>query len=206
MSKQIISKKVFLLFVAVVVTATGTAFAQIEQPSQITIQGIGLFTKSSTDQIPSHDATKSGGVLVGYSYQFKRMFGVEANYGYTRNTQNYGTLAGQTSVDTDVHEVMPGLIMRLPVKVRGVRPYVLGRSGALIFDPTDKAAAPEIQRQIRMAFVYGGGADFNLTPHFGMRAEYRGLIYKVPDFSVDNLSLDKFTHLAQPSVGFFYRF
>src|SRR5262249_20339512 len=146
MNKQIISKKVFLLFVAVVVTATGTAFAEIEQPSQITIQGIGLFTKSSTDQIPSHDATKSGGVLVGYSYQFKRMFAFEENYGYTRNTQNYGTLSGQTSVETDVHEVMAGLIMRLPVKVRGVRPYVLGRSGALIFAPTDKSAAPEIQR------------------------------------------------------------
>src|SRR5262249_30103804 len=128
-----------------------------------------------------------------------------ANYGYTQNTQNYVTDT-QTSVKTDVHEVMAGLIMRIPVKVRGVRPYVLGRSGVLIFDPTEESDVPGAQRQTRMAFVYGGGVDFNVTRNFGVRAEYRGLMYKVPDFTVDSLNVDKFTHVAQPSVGIFYRF
>ena len=35
-------------------------------------EGTGLFTKSSTSESVSHDATRSGGVLVGYSYQFNR--------------------------------------------------------------------------------------------------------------------------------------
>jgi opacity protein-like surface antigen len=208
MTNWIVSKKVLLSFVAVVaaIIVPAAAFAQVEQPSQISIQGIGLFARSTTGQGVSHDATNSGGLLAGYSYQFKPRFAVEANYGYTRNTQNYGSLAGQTLVDTDVHEVMAGLMMRIPTSVRHVRPYVLGRSGALIFDPTDKSDAAGPQRQTRMAFVYGGGADFDLTANFGFRAEYRGLIYKAPDFSVDSLNLDKFTHLAQPSVGFFFRF
>ena len=209
MSNWIVSKKVLVTFVGVVVVATLSAasgFAQVEQPSQITIQGIGFFTKSSTNQTPSHDATKSGGILVGYSYQFRPMFGFEANYGYTQNTQNYVTNTAQTSVITDVHEVMAGLIMRIPVKLRGVRPYVLGRSGVLVFNPTEESDVPGAQRQTRMAFVYGGGADFNITRNFGVRAEYRGLMYKVPDFTVDSLAVDKFTHVAQPSVGFFYRF
>ena len=208
MTNRIVSKKVFLSFSAVVaaVMVPAALFAQVEQPSQITIQGIGLFAKGSTGQGVSHDATTSGGLLAGYSYQFKPRLSVEANYGYTRNTQNYDSLAGQTSVETDVHEVMAGLMMRIPSHVRHVRPYVLGRSGVLIFDPTDKSAASGPQRQTRMAFVYGGGADFDLTANFGFRAEYRGLIYKAPDFSVDSLNVDKFTHLAQPSVGFFFRF
>ena len=70
---------------AVAVSAT-TALAQVEQPSQVSIQGTALITKSSKDQIPSNDATKSGGLLVGYSYQFSRWFGAQANYGYTRNS------------------------------------------------------------------------------------------------------------------------
>src|SRR5215467_10772266 len=102
MNNWIVSKKVLVTLGTVVVVATvsaATAFAQVEQPSQITIQGIGFFTKSSTDQTPSHDASKSGGVLVGYSYQFRPMFGFEANYGYTQNTQNYVTDT-QASVKT----------------------------------------------------------------------------------------------------------
>jgi len=199
-----ISKRLLLVFAAMIVPAA--AFAQVEQPSQITIQGIGLFTKSTTNENITHDATKSGGILAGYSYQFKPRLAVEANYGYTRNTQNYSSPGSQTSIDTDVHEVMAGLMMRLPSNIRHVRPYVLGRSGALIFDPVEKSATTGPQRQTRMAFVYGGGADFDLAANFGIRAEYRGLIYKTPDFSVDSLNIDKFTHQAQPSVGFFFRF
>ena len=151
------------VIVGVTVSAT-TAMAQVEQPSQITIQGTALVTKSSNDQIPSHEATKSGGFLVGYSYQFSRWF------------------------------------------VRGVRPYVLGGGGALVFDPTEKFIVTGAQRQTRGAFVYGGGANFDVTHNFGLRAEYRGFVYKVPDFTLDSLNVDKFTHLAQPSVGFFFRF
>src|SRR5215831_14664174 len=111
MTNRIVSKKVFLSFSAVVaaVMVPAALFAQVEQPSQITIQGIGLFAKGSTGQRVSHDATTSGGLLAGYSYQFKPRLSVEANYGYTRNTQNYDSPAGQTSVETDVHEVMAGL-------------------------------------------------------------------------------------------------
>jgi len=193
------------VIVGVTVSAT-TAMAQVEQPSQITIQGTALVTKSSNDQIPSHEATKSGGFLVGYSYQFSRWFGAEANYGYTRNTQNYVTLGGASSSQADFHEVTGALVARIPVHVRGIRPYVLGGGGALVFDPTEKFIVTGAQRQARGAFVYGGGANFDVTHNFGLRAEYRGFVYKVPDFTLDSLNVDKFTHLAQPSVGFFFRF
>ena len=80
---------------SILATATGlvlfatTAMAQVEQPSQINIQGTALITKDSTTDSATHGATQSGGLLVGYSYQFNQWAGVEGNYGYTRNTQNY---------------------------------------------------------------------------------------------------------------------
>jgi opacity protein-like surface antigen len=190
---------------AVAMTST-SALAQVEQPSQISIQGTALITKSSNDQIPSNDATKSGGFLVGYSYQFNRWFGAEGNYGYSRNTQNFITLGGPSSLQADFHEVTGALVAHIPVHVRNVRPYVLGGGGALVFDPTEKFIVAGADRQTRGAFVYGGGANFDVTKSFGVRAEYRGLVYKVPDFSIDSLNVDKFTHLAQPSVGFYFRF
>jgi opacity protein-like surface antigen len=143
---------------------------------------------------------------VGYSYQFSRWFGAEANYGYTRNTQNFITLGGPSSLRADFHEITGALVAHIPVNVRSVRPYVLGGGGALVFDPTDKFIVTGADRQTRGTFVYGGGANFDITNNFGVRAEYRGLVYKVPDFGLSQLNLDKFTHLAQPSVGFFFRF
>src|SRR5438477_9328153 len=64
------------------------AMAQVEQPSQISVQGTALITKDSTTDSATHTATRSGGLLVGYSYEFNSWAGVEGNYGYTRNTQN----------------------------------------------------------------------------------------------------------------------
>jgi opacity protein-like surface antigen len=191
--------------VGVAISAT-TALAQVEQHSQINVQGTALITKDSNDQIPSHEATKSGGFLVGYSYQFSRWFGAEGNYGYTRNTQNFITLGGPASLQANFHEVTGALVAHIPVNARNVRPYVLGGGGALVFDPTEKFVVAGADRQTRGTFVYGGGANFDITKNFGVRAEYRGLVYKVPDFGLGGLNVDKFTHLAQPSIGFFVRF
>lgn len=208
MKRSTVSKKAlgFMAVIVAVAASATTLLAQVEQPSQISIQGTALVTKSSKDQIPSNDATKSGGLLVGYSYQFSRWFGAEANYGYSRNAQNFITLGGPSSLQADSHEVTGALVAHIPVNVRSVRPYVLGGGGALVFDPTEKFIVTGAERQTRGAFVYGGGANFDITRNFGVRAEYRGLVYKVPDFGLDRLNLDKFTHLAQPSVGFFVRF
>jgi opacity protein-like surface antigen len=195
--------------VAVIVTVaalTTTAFAQVEVPSQVTFQGTGLITKSSTADGRSNDVTKNGGLLLGYSYQFSRWFGAEGNYGYTRNTQKYAALAGQSSLETDFHEVTGSLIAHLPVNARHIRPYALAGGGALVFDPTNRYVVDGSERQTRGTFVYGGGANIDITNNFGVRAEYRGLVYKIPDFGVNNFNLDKFTHLAQPSVGIYFRF
>src|SRR5215468_5533449 len=109
----------------IAVSAT-TALAQVEQHSQVSVQGTALVTKSSNDQIPSNDASKSGGLLVGYSYQFSRWFGAEANYGYSRNTQNFITLGGPSSLQSDFHEVTGALVAHIPVNVHSIRPYLLG--------------------------------------------------------------------------------
>jgi hypothetical protein len=152
MNQSIVSKKTLGLIVLIltVVASATTVFAQeVEQRSQMSIQGTALVTKNSKDRIPSNEATKSGGLLVGYSYQFSRWFGAEANYGYTRNTQNFVTLGGPSSIQANFHEVTGALVAHIPVNVRSVRPYVLGGGGALVFDPTEKFIVSGADRQTR---------------------------------------------------------
>ena len=207
--KRLISKNTLLGIAAAIVTVVGSAntgFAQVEQPSRIILQGTGLVTKNSNNQIPSNEASKSGGLLVGYSYQFSRWFEAQGDYGYTRNTQNFVTVGGPSSIQADFHEATGVLLAHLPIRVRRVETFVLGGAGAVIFDPTQKFIVTGAEKQTRGAFVYGGGANFRVTSNFGIRAEYRGLVYKIPDFGLDSLNPDKFTHLAQPSAGFVFRF
>lgn len=57
-----------------------------------------------------------------------------------------------------------------------------------------------------MTYIYGGGLDYSLSHHFGLRAQFRGNIYHAPNLSVMYNSTGKFTHMNKPMGGVFYRF
>src|SRR5207249_11340905 len=116
------------------------AMAQIEQHSQISLQGMALATKDSTAASTAifNRVTSSGGLLLGYSYQFNSWAGAEGNYGYTQNAQDYAGLT-EKSVRSNFHELTGAFVARIPVHLFRVRPYALAGDGALLFDPTADA-------------------------------------------------------------------
>ena len=180
------------------------AFSQSENPemNEVSVQAFGSFVKSTTNNGIENNATNSGGVLGSYRYFFSAHNGVEANYGYSLNTQSYSSTNGALGVKSYSHEISAAYVFRMPM--RKFTPFVLAGAGGLIFDPKDFVGASS---QARAAFVYGGGADFKLSEHFFMRAEYRGFIYNSPTYDLTGLAgADRITHRAEPSVGFGYRF
>ena len=184
------------------------AFAQSEntEKNEVSVQAFGSFVKSTIDNGIDNAATNSGGVLSTYRYFFNAHHGVEANYGYALNTQNYGLngglAGGPLGVNSYSHEVSAAYVFRVPM--RNFTPFVLAGAGGLIFDPKDFIGAGS---QARAAFVYGGGADFNLSHHLFLRAEYRGFVYNSPTYDLPTLAgVDRVTHRAEPSIGFGYRF
>jgi opacity protein-like surface antigen len=180
------------------------AFSQSEDPgkNEVSVQALGSFVKSTTSDGIRNSATDSGGVLVNYRRFFNVHNGVEVNYGYALNTQNFLSPSGESGVKTNSHEVSGAYVFRL--SVRRFTPFVLAGAGALVFDPKDFQGA---NSQTRAAFVYGGGADFNLSRHLFMRAEYRGFVYNSPTYNLTSLDgTDRITHRAEPSIGFGYRF
>ncbi len=68
----------------------------------------------------------------------------------------------------------------------------------MVFDPRENSSQ---SRQTRGTFIYGGGADVPVFKHIAVRAQYRGFVYKVPDFDTNSLKVDKYTHAAVPSAG-----
>ena len=182
--------------------ASGPAFSQEFNRSEVSVQAFGSFVKSTTDGGISQTATNSGGVLANYRFFFSQSHGIEVNYGYSLNTQTYGLESGPLGVKSDNHEVSAAYVFRH--KMHGFTPFAEAGAGALIFDPRDLAGA---SAQTRPAFVYGAGADFNITSKFFVRAEYRGFVYQSPAFGLLAFDgADRVTHRAEPSVGFGYRF
>ena len=102
-----------------------------------------------------------------------------------------GDPEGVLGVKTYSHEVSGAYIFRVPL--RKVTPFALAGAGALIFDPKDFTGASS---QTRAAFVYGAGADFNLSRRVFVRAEYRGLVYNSPTYN-----LAAFSDLDRPARG-----
>ena len=193
-------RNLLTILAAGVALMAAPAFAQSDEAGRqdVAVQASGSFVSSTTHNGVDNSATKSGGVLASYRFFFSKHHGVEANYGYALNTQNYGALG----VKTNSHEVSGAYVFRMPFGK--VTPFALAGAGALVFNPKDFRGA---STQARAAFMYGAGADINLTNHLFMRAEYRGFVYNSPTYDLAALNrLDRVTHRAEPSIGFGYRF
>jgi outer membrane immunogenic protein len=197
-------KKMMVTLIAGIASVALPAFSQSENPgkSEVSVQAFGSFVKSTTENGIKNSATNSGGVLGSYRYFFDVHNGVEVNYGYALNTQNFLSSGGNVNVKNYSHEVSAAYVFRMPLK--RFTPFVTAGAGALVFDPKDLQG---IDSQTRASFVYGGGADFNVSRHVFVRAEYRGFVYNSPTYNLTSLNgTDRITHRAEPSIGFGYRF
>lgn len=191
------------VMLAILATLLTMGAAAQESRSEISLQGTGFFTKDTNGSGISRSTTDTGGFQVGYRYNINRWLAAEANYGYDRNTQKYFGGFGESRVQANVHAVTGDVVVKLPVHLRGISTYALAGGGGLIFDPTDNFGGTAVgtSTQGRGAFLYGAGADYAFSRHLSLRAEYRGFVYKNPDFNLAGLRTDSWTHTAQPSAG-----
>jgi outer membrane immunogenic protein len=178
------------------------AFGQnsVEYPSDVAVQAFGSFVKQSTDNGVQYNATNSGGVLASYRYYFTRHQGVEVNYGYALNTQQYAFGGASSSLKTYSHEATAAYVWRLPLN--RITPFASAGVGSLVFDAKDLPGDP----LARPVFTYGAGADFNLGSRWFLRAQYRGLVYNSPVLGNLPISAEILSHRAEPSAGFGFRF
>jgi opacity protein-like surface antigen len=173
----------------------------------VTIQGSGFFKKQTTVNGITDEPTNSGGVMAGYRFNLKKWLAVEGDYDYFRNHEKFSTSSGTTFIPLNVHAATGTAIVKFPSfkmpAVKIVSPFVLAGGGAMFFDPRGGSVNNE---QTRGAFVYGGGFDVPMAKHIAVRAQYRGFVYKTPDFEMTSLKVDKYTHSAVPSAGLVFTF
>ena len=155
----------------------------------------------------TYEATRSRGWQASYSYQFNKWTGAEVGYGQFQYTQNYSTDLGTSSVESDMRQGTADFVFHVPEVLSRIHPYGIVGVGALRFMPTDNMNnAADAVTQTRSSFIYGGGADIDISRNIGIRAAYRGFKFKAPDYAVPELTTNMQTHLGEPTIGVYFRF
>jgi opacity protein-like surface antigen len=170
------------------------------------------FTSTSsgtgTKQIP----TNSGGEIAEVRYLRSPLFGLGMSYSYNRANQTIEpngtdcqyTCANPTTVLTArASEIALDWIPSLKVG-KSLRPFAIGGVGFFITSPGDSTY--EVNTIVRPVFVVGGGVDWSVLKHFGVRLQYRDNIYKAPDLSALYPASGAFTSSSEPTGGLFFRF
>lgn len=195
--------------VAVCLLAVVSIAAGQEGRADVAVSGMAVFTGDASGNGLNQAVTNSGGILGSFRYQFHGHSGIELNYGYTRNSQIYtnGTAFTFQEQQAHVHELTAAYVYQLNRRKK-LNPFVLGGGGLLLFRPisasthslTDAGTDPE------GAFLAGIGANYRLTDTLGLRFQFRGLLYRAPDFGVATASTGSWMFTSEPSIGVTLRF
>jgi opacity protein-like surface antigen len=63
-----------------------------------------------------------------------------------------------------------------------------------------------VKQQTEIGAMYGAGIAYEISPSFDIRAEYRGLVSKVPTFGNTQFTTNKWYNIYNPVVGVAYHF
>jgi opacity protein-like surface antigen len=153
-----------------------------------------------------HDSpTESIGALATVRQSLHPWLGYELNYSYTRFSERFSTIP--FGVQNNVHEVSGAYLLQGPtLPILGLQPFATVGVGALIFLPTT-VGGQKYNQQTRVPLLYEVGVNHPiLTSHLGLRLQYRGLVYKTPDFNAPAVTTGARRQTSELSLGAYFRF
>jgi len=207
----------------VILLLTSVGLAQ-DNRFDVSLGGAAVLSKQSVGNGTVLTPTNSVAVLITARYRFSPRNSVEINYSHTADSQVYFASPLTYRIHNTIGEYSGAYVFSF-LQSEKVEPFLFAGAAALIFYPNYNASSiNDVQtylpssQQTKPAFLYGGGFDYRifsilpvirkstLSKHLALRLEYRGLVYKAPDFNVQNLFTGARGHLAEPSAGIVVKF
>jgi hypothetical protein len=199
-------KKIALIaFMLAVSVAAGRAQ---ESRQDVSLSGTALiepFIASSTT-VQVH-ASPAYGVLASYRFMLTPSSALEANYGVTyQNSITYYANPNFYPILTRTQEISFAYVRSFTF--HKFNPFVEAGPGAFIFLPIRNSGTKslDVKQQTEIGAVYGAGIAYELSPSFDIRAEYRGLITKVPTMDDTQFATNKWYNIYNPVIGVAYHF
>jgi outer membrane immunogenic protein len=201
-------KKIAIIACLLVV---GAAAGRAQESRQdVSLSGTGIiepFIASQTDvQVHSNYGL---GALASYRFMLTPTSALEANYGIDyQNTIKYvlPQFPNGINVNTRTQEISFAYVRSFTFKK--FNPFVEAGPGAFIFLPIRNIGTQslDVKRQTGVGGMYGAGIAYEISPSFDIRAEYRGLVTKVPNMGDSTFSTNKWYNIFVPTVGVAYHF
>jgi outer membrane immunogenic protein len=198
-------KIVALVFLLTVFTVAGRAQ---ESRQDVSLSGDALIEPPvySSTNVQVHANVAFGG-LVSYRFMLTPTSALEANVGLTyQNNIHYFANPNNYDVPTRTVEVSAAYVRSFVYK--NFNPFVEAGPAALIFLPIVNSGLQTLdaKQQTQIGGMYGGGIAYEISPSFDIRAEYRGLVTKVPTFQNAQFKTNKWYNIYVPTIGVAYHF
>jgi len=187
-----------------------------ESRQDISLSGAALIEpfKAATTDIQVHSTIAYGG-LASYRFMLTPSSALEINYGitYQNRITYYGpSFQGGLTVLTRNEEISGAFVRSFVFK--NFNPFVEAGPSAIIFLPIYNSGTKTLDahQQTEVGGMYGAGFAYEVSPSFDIRAEYRGLVAKVPSFGVNNPNsnedfiTNRWYNISIPTVGVAYHF
>jgi outer membrane immunogenic protein len=201
-----------LRLIATILALASFAAAQDVERFNFGLSGAGVFSKTSTssDGFLTLKPTTSGAQIGSFRWRLNHLHGLEVNIGHTKNSQVFTLPPNSFRVGTGITELSGDYVLS-PMHRDRWEPFLFGGAGVLRFNPGSTyinglLALFPVKQQTALGFVYGGGTDYRLWKFVSLRLQYRGVIYKTPNFGQPNLATHAKGHLAEPAFGIVIKF
>lgn len=168
--------------------------------SEIFVGGSAQFAKATVANSTAIGTTDVGGFQVNYRLHLTDFNSIGVRYSFAEPTQQYGSSISVRSLNS---EVSFEYAWTYPA-TGPIRPFFLAGAGFIHYVPLVNQSTQGASTQTRPTFVYGGGLDFKISNRWSIRAEYRGLFYRMPDYNL--ITVGKFNHNAVPDIGLVMHF
>ena len=201
-----------LRLLTIILAMASFAVSQEVERFNVSIGAAAVSSKTSTSSNgtltlkPTNSAEEFGSVR----WRLNHWHGLELNIGHIMNSQEYTVAPNIFRVSTGITEFSGDYVLS-PIHTAHWEPFLFGGAGALRFSPgttfiNGLQASFPVKQQTGMAFLYGAGTDYNFWKFFGVRLQYRGLIFKAPNFGQPGLATHAKGHLAEPAIGLVIKF
>ena len=149
------------------------------------------------------------GILGSYRYLLTPRSGLEVNYGWAQNSDVYQAFSSNCPI-CRVHARQQELSAAYVYSrnYKKYNPFVEGGVGGMIFTPILDTGTTSLdsRQNTRIGGLFGAGVAYEISPSFDIRAEYRGMVVKVPDFGISALTTNRYYVVSTPSIGLAYHF
>lgn len=197
--------------VALIVWASG-AWAQ-QKGLDFSVSAAGVFNKTVTSNNGniSNSPTNSLAYIGSVRFHLTPKHAFEGTIGRTNNSQRFSVPPDTFRITTTVTEYTLAYVFS-PISTQRWHPFFLGGAGGLHFSPGNVTidtfpSSIGTATQTSLAFLYGLGTDYHVWRLVSVRLQYRGLIFKEPDFKVPSLFFTGARgHMAEPSAGIVLKF